>query len=213
MYGGLAPFHRLTPNKRFEPVFSTVIMAVCSLFNRMLLLTDLIPVHLVYCGQTVMIGCNHTSFEWTRAVRHIYGIIRHMQGLYGTLVYRPFSYCIDQDGLGAFTAKSGHKHNPPPLTAMRMNFDFPNFPSLCSLSAIISFQTCSNKCILYVLLFHKCIKIKYKTVNMYGVFFVISAKFVPLKYYTLSSQLPCSTVECSGRRILSPGQIAIINTI
>ena len=74
-----APFHRLTPNKRFEPVFSTVIMAVC---NRMLLLTDLIPVHLVYCGQTVMIGYDHTSFEWTRAVRHIYGIIRHMQGLY-----------------------------------------------------------------------------------------------------------------------------------
>ena len=77
-----APFHRLTPNKRFEPVFSTVIMAVCSLFNRMLLLTDLIPVHLLYYGQTVMIGCNHTSFEWTRAVRHIYGIVRHMQGLY-----------------------------------------------------------------------------------------------------------------------------------
>ena len=42
---------------------------------------------------------------------------------------------------------------------------------------------------------------------------MISAKFVPLKYYTLSSQLPCSTVECSGRGILSPGQIAIINTI
>ena len=79
---GPAPFHRLTPNKRFEPVFSTVIMAVCSLFNRMLLLTDLIPLHLLYCGQTVMIGCKHTSFEWTRAVRHIYGIIRHMQGLY-----------------------------------------------------------------------------------------------------------------------------------
>ena len=57
-------------------------MAACSLFNRMLLLTDLIPVHLLYCGQTVMTGCNHTSFEWTRAVRHIYGIIRHMQGLY-----------------------------------------------------------------------------------------------------------------------------------
>ena len=69
---------RFTPNKRFEPVFSTVIMAVCSLFNRMLLLTDLIPLHLLYCGQTVMIGSNHTSFEWTRAVRHIYGIIRHM---------------------------------------------------------------------------------------------------------------------------------------
>ena len=87
------------------------------------------------------------------------------------LFYRPFSYCIDQAGLGAFTAKSGHKHyNPPSLTVMWMNFDSPNFPSLCLLSAIISFQTCSNKCILYVLLFHKCIKIKYKTVNMYGVF-------------------------------------------
>ena len=65
-----------------QSVFSTVIMAVWSLFNRMLFLTDLIPVHLLYCGQTVMIGCNHTSFEWTSAVRHIYGIIRHMQGLY-----------------------------------------------------------------------------------------------------------------------------------
>ena len=49
-------------------------------------------------------------------------------------------------------------------------FDSPNFPSLCLLSAMISFQTCSNKCILYVLSFHKCIKIKYKTVSMYGVF-------------------------------------------
>ena len=77
-YRGPAPFHRLTLNKRFEPVFSTVIMAVCSPFNRMLLLTDLIPVHLLYCEQTVMIGCNHTSFEWTRAVRHIYGMIRHV---------------------------------------------------------------------------------------------------------------------------------------
>ena len=64
-------------------------MAVCSLFNRMLLLTDLIPVHLLYCGQTVMIGCNHTSVEWTRAVRHFYGIIRHMQGLYTGI----FDFC------------------------------------------------------------------------------------------------------------------------
>ena len=89
----------------------------------------------------------------------------------GKYINRPFSYCIDQTGLGAFTAKSGRKHyNPPPLTVMWMNFDSPNFPSLCSLSAIISVQTCSNKCILYALLFHKCIKIKYKTVNMYGVF-------------------------------------------
>ena len=87
------------------------------------------------------------------------------------LCYRPFSHCIDQAGLGAFTAKSGHKHyNPPSLTVMWMNFDSPNFPSFCSLSAIISFQTCSNKCILYVLSFHKCIKIKYKMVNIYGVF-------------------------------------------
>ena len=86
-------------------------------------------------------------------------------------MYRPFLHCSDQAGLGAFTAKSGRKHyNPPPLTVMWMNFDSPNFPSFCSLSAIISFQTCSNKCILYVLSFHKCIKIKYKMVNMYGVF-------------------------------------------
>ena len=44
-------------------------------------------------------------------------------------------------------------------------------------------------------------------------YFVISAKFVPLKYYTLSSQLQRLTsfsVGCSGRRILSHGQIAVI---
>ena len=35
------------------------------------------------------------------------------------MTYRPFSHCIDQAGLGAFTAKSGRKHyNPPPLTVM-----------------------------------------------------------------------------------------------
>ena len=28
--------------------------------------------------------------------------------------YRPFSHCIDQAGLGAFTAKSGRKHYNPP---------------------------------------------------------------------------------------------------
>ena len=44
-------------------------------------------------------------------------------------------------------------------------------------------------------------------------YFVISAKFVPLKYYTLSSQLQRLTsfsVGCSGLRILSPGQIAVM---
>ena len=44
-------------------------------------------------------------------------------------------------------------------------------------------------------------------------YFVISAKFVPLKYYTLSSQLQRLTsfsVGCSGRRILSPSQIAVM---
>ena len=44
-------------------------------------------------------------------------------------------------------------------------------------------------------------------------YFVISAKFVPLKYYTLSSQLRRLTsfsVGCLGRRILSPGQIAVM---
>ena len=44
-------------------------------------------------------------------------------------------------------------------------------------------------------------------------YFVTSAKFVPLKYYTLSSQLQrlaSFSVGCSGRRILSPGQINIM---
>ena len=44
-------------------------------------------------------------------------------------------------------------------------------------------------------------------------YFVISTKFVPLKYYTLSSQLQRLTsfsVGCSGWRILSPGQIAVM---
>ena len=44
-------------------------------------------------------------------------------------------------------------------------------------------------------------------------YFVISAKFVPLKYYTLSSRLQrlaSFSVGCSGRRILSPGQINIM---
>ena len=47
-------------------------------------------------------------------------------------------------------------------------------------------------------------------------YFVISAKFVPLKYYTLSSQLQrlaSFSVGCSGRRILSPGQINITLTL
>ena len=56
-------------------------------------------------------------------------IIRVSPGL-----YRPFSHCIDQAGLGAFTAKSGRRHyNPPPLTVMWMNSDSPNFLSFCSL--------------------------------------------------------------------------------
>ena len=45
-------------------------------------------------------------------------------------------------------------------------------------------------------------------------YFVISAKFVPLKYYTLVSsqldRLASFSVGCSGRRILSPGQINIM---
>ena len=105
--------------------------------------------------------------------------------------YRPFSHCIDQAGLGTLTAKSGRKHyNPPPLTVMWMNFDSPNFPSLCSLSAIILFQTCSNKCILYVLSFHKCIKIKYKMVNMYGVFLWLVQS--SSRWYTIHSHRNCS---------------------
>ena len=76
---GPAHFHRLTPNKIFEPMSGTVITAVCSLFNRMLSSTNLILVHLLQSGRSVMIGYNHTSLEWIRAVRHIYGYtgLRH----------------------------------------------------------------------------------------------------------------------------------------
>ena len=114
----------------------------------------------------------------------------------------------------AHSAKSGRKHyNPPPLTVMWMNFDSPNFPSLCSLSAIISFQTCSNKCILYILLFHKCIKTKYKTVNMYGLFLWLVQSLYRWNTIHSHRNYHVPTAECSGRRILSPGQIAIINTV
>ena len=30
----------------------------------------------------MMKGCNHNSLEWIKVVRHINGILRHMQGLY-----------------------------------------------------------------------------------------------------------------------------------
>ena len=120
--------------------------------------------------KTIYIGWTENAKVLSHMLRHFtcysFAFLNFQQ-----CAYRRFSHCIDQAGLGAFTAKSGRKHyNPPPLTVMWMNFDSPNFPSFCSLSAIISFQTCSNKCILYVLSFHKCIKIKYKMVNMYGVF-------------------------------------------
>ena len=84
---------------------------------------------------------------------------------------RPFSYCIDQAGLGAFTAKSGRKHyNPPPLTVMWMNFDSPNFPSLCSLSAIISFQLVAINVFYVYFYFINVSRSNIKTVNMYGIF-------------------------------------------
>ena len=86
-YRGPAHFHWLTPNKRFEPMSSTVSMAEWSLFNRMWLFTHLITVHLLYVGQTVMIDWNHNSLEWIREVHHIYEIIRHMEGLYWLSCY------------------------------------------------------------------------------------------------------------------------------
>ena len=59
-------------------------------------------------------------------------------------------------------------YNSPSLTDMWMLF-VPSFPRLCWLSAIISFQTCRNKNIVYVSWFWNRIKIKCKTVNMYEV--------------------------------------------
>ena len=76
----------------------------------------------------------------------------------------------------------------------------------------ISFQTCSNKCILYVLSFHKCIRIKYKMVNMYGVFLwlVQSSSRWNTIHSSQLQRLTSFSVGCSGRRILSPGQIAVM---
>ena len=60
----------------------------------------------IYCAQNVKTVRLCTEFNKT--VSNIFQIC-----------YRPFSHCIDQAGLGAFTAKSGRKHyNPPPLTVM-----------------------------------------------------------------------------------------------
>ena len=64
-----------------------------------------------------MIGCNHTSFEWTRAVRHIYGIKGHMQGLYRAYITLPaspgrvFAFC-----------KVSHLRGEP-RTNSRINWD------------------------------------------------------------------------------------------
>ena len=66
-YRGPARFNRSTPNKTFEPI-STVIMAVCSLFNRMLSSTDLIPVHLLHYRTNCDDKLNHTSLEWITTI-------------------------------------------------------------------------------------------------------------------------------------------------
>ena len=89
----------------------------------------------------------------------------------------------------------------------------PIFLVCVRVSAIILFQTCSNKCILYVLSFHKCIKIKYKTVNMYGVFLWLVQ--ISSRWNTIHSHRNYHVQLLSVRvgEFLSLGQIAIINTI
>ena len=63
-YRGSARFHRLTPNKKFEPMSSTGIMAVCSLFSKLLLSIDLIIVHLLLC-RTHCDDRLYPHFSWT----------------------------------------------------------------------------------------------------------------------------------------------------
>ena len=102
-----------------------------------------------YCLINIIIISNYVYHNHENGVKHACKVGAFSIGKYSwitkELFIDHFSHCIDQAGLGAFTAKSGRKHyNPPPLTVMWMNFDSPNFPSFCSLSAIISFQTCSK---------------------------------------------------------------------
>ena len=77
-------------------------------------------------GKTLIFMSRHFDETMTVLILHFlrFGALKILTGDYFVLrinqiIYRPFSHCIDQAGLGAFTAKSGHKHyNPPPLTVM-----------------------------------------------------------------------------------------------
>ncbi len=91
---GLAWIYRLPPDKRFEPVYLTVKMGSCSPFNKCCYQPIMT---LLWVRRTVVLGCDHASFECIWAVRHTYGIIRHMQGLYeyeSTLRETFYHFCL-----------------------------------------------------------------------------------------------------------------------
>ena len=78
------------------------------------------------------------------------------------------------------------------------------------------FQTCSNKCILYVLSFHKCINIKYKTVNMYGVFLWLvrsSSRWNTIHSHRNYHHLPHVQLSVRVGEFCHPTRSPIINTI
>ena len=98
---------------------------------------------------------NHTQKRTYHAVLIVYTILiirAFMQGLW-------------------FMTMSAQALQSSSINPMWMNFDSSQFSyRLCSLSAIILFQTCGNEHIWYVSYFQKCIKFKYKTANMFEVF-------------------------------------------
>ena len=87
-------------------------------------------------------------------------------------------YCIDHSHIVSIRPGWAHSQRrvgvnitiPLHWPSCEWTLTLPIFLVCVRYQQIISFQTCSNKCILYVFLFHKCINIKYKTVNMYGPF-------------------------------------------
>ncbi len=84
MYRGLVWIYRLPLEKRFEQVYPTVKILWCS----PLCCYQPIAIAMISLGvrRTLVLGCDHTSFECIWAVYHTYGIIRHMQSLYWSVL-------------------------------------------------------------------------------------------------------------------------------
>ena len=61
-------------------------------------------------------------------------------------------------------------YKPPPLTIMWMNYDSSHFFQIVFAISDNFLWICGSEYILYVSSFHTCMKLKYKTANMFEVF-------------------------------------------